>query len=206
MILATCHILSYIPPIWVLHSCTKSSYFNPWHCCWSECRTGVCSVNTFPKDAQRPVDIFTQEHWLDYFPEKIVNSRYIYTRTLVGLFPQNIVNSRYVCTGLLYTLQCTFAFCSKCNLRGYWIQHLSVREQKNAIFCIKDCGSPDHKYKPSLLFLEFLLPAGWILGYHLFDTNIFVCIVFKKWYIQIFICIYIRHNLVCDTFSWTIFN
>ena len=71
MILATCHILSYIPPIWVLHSCTKSSYFNPWHCCWSECHTGVCSVNTFPKDAQRPVDIFTQEHWWDYFPKTL---------------------------------------------------------------------------------------------------------------------------------------
>ena len=132
-----------------------------------------------------------------YIPKRRTKTcRYIYTRTLVGLFPQNIVNSQYVCTGLLYTLQCTFAFCSKCNLRGYWIQHLSVREQKNASFCIKDCGSPDHKYKPSLLFLEFLLPAGWILGYHLFDTNIFVCIVFKKWYIQIFICIYIHHTLV----------
>ena len=100
--------------------------------------------------------------------ENIVNRRYVYTRTLVGLFPLNIVNSQYVCTGLLYTLQCTFAFCSKSNLRGYWIQHLSVREQKNAIFCIKDCGSPDHKYKPSLLFLEFLLPAGWILGFWAF--------------------------------------
>ena len=134
-----------------------------------------------------------------YIPKRRTKTcRYIYTRTLVGLFPENIVNSRYVCTGLLYTLQCTFAFCSKCNLRGYWIQHLSVREQKNAIFCIKDCGSPDHKYKPSLLFLKFLLPAGWILGYHLIRTYSFVLFlkndIFKYSFVFIFATLwYVTH-------------